>query len=379
MSDDEIVLSPTGSHADDSNSPFFLHHSDHPGLILISKRLNGDNYHSWCRAMRISLSAKNKTGFITDKIKEPNATSKPDEHALWRRCNDMVLSWILNSIEPELADSVLSCNTPHAIWEDLRERLSLGNAPRIYQIQRDIYKIEQGSMSIAVYYTKLKGLWDELASFNSSVTCNCRAQNDRTKLMQFLMGLNESYSGTRGQILLMNPSPSVRQAYASVAQEEKQRELASSITMPSNTAAMIVRGNNNNMRPRANNQGNRNNEPFECTYCGQKFHRESTCWKKNGYPPGHPKHKPRHQHQGNNNNSNSKSISSANFVDSSASNSVPTFQELQNTLPDLTEEQYVQVIAALSPKATVPQANATSASVSEFSKGLGYEDDDWCG
>ncbi|KAL6191751.1 hypothetical protein ACLB2K_038141 [Fragaria x ananassa] len=82
MSDDEIVLSPTGSHADDSNSPLFLHHSNHPGLILISKRLNGDNYHSWCRAMRISLSAKNKTGFIIDKIKEPKATSKPDEHAL---------------------------------------------------------------------------------------------------------------------------------------------------------------------------------------------------------------------------------------------------------------------------------------------------------
>ncbi|KAL6191752.1 hypothetical protein ACLB2K_038142 [Fragaria x ananassa] len=101
-------------------------------------------------------------------------------------------------------------------------------------------------MSIVAYYTKLKGLWDELASFNSFVTCNCGAQNDRTKLMQFLIGLNESYSGTRGQILLMNLLPSVRQAYAYVAQEEMHRELAFFITMPSNTAAMIVRGNNNN-------------------------------------------------------------------------------------------------------------------------------------
>ena len=75
--------------------------------------------------------------------------------------------------------------------------MSLGNAPRIFQVQRDIYKIEQSQMSVAAYYTKLKGLWDELASFNSA-TCTCGAQNDRTKLMQFLMGLNESYSGTRG-------------------------------------------------------------------------------------------------------------------------------------------------------------------------------------
>jgi hypothetical protein len=210
--------------------------------------------------MKISLSAKNKTGFITGKIKEPHEASNPEEHALWQRCNDMVLSWILNSLEPELADSVLSCNTPHAIWEDLHERFSLGNAPCIFQVQRDIYRIEQGQMSVAAYYTKLKGLWDELVSFNSE-TCTCGAQNDRTKLIQFLMGLNESYSGARGQILLMNPLPSVRQAYASVVQEEKQRELGAAVTIPSNTAVMAMRGNYNMSKGRHNNQvhGNQSN------------------------------------------------------------------------------------------------------------------------
>lgn len=77
-------------------------------------------------------------------------------------------------------------------------RIYLGNAPRIFQIQRDIYIIEQEQMSIAVYYTKLKAIWDELGSFNSSVTYTCGAQNDRTKLIQFLMGLNKSYSSMRG-------------------------------------------------------------------------------------------------------------------------------------------------------------------------------------
>jgi hypothetical protein len=48
--------------------------------------------------MKISLSAKNKTGFITSKIKEPHKALNPEEHTLWQRCNDMVLSWILNSV-----------------------------------------------------------------------------------------------------------------------------------------------------------------------------------------------------------------------------------------------------------------------------------------
>ncbi|XP_061996894.1 uncharacterized protein LOC133714701 [Rosa rugosa] len=372
MALDDDVLSPaTGgstSSLDESANPLFLHHSDHPGLLLVSKKLTGDNYNSWCRAMRISLSAKNKTGFITGTIKEPSAIKEPEEHALWQRCNDMVLSWILNSFEPDLADSVLSCTTPHAIWEDLRERFALGNAPRIFQVQRDIYRIEQGQMSVAAYYTKLKALWDELASYNTAENCTCGAQNDRTKLMQFLMGLNESYAGTRGQILLMNPLPSVRQAYASVTQEEKQRELGSASLVPSNAATMAV------LRPQAMNQGDqgsnsRNRPPVQCTYCEKYYHTEETCHKKHGYPPGHRLYK-RNQRHGNR--PQQRSNASANHVDCT-----PSFKELQATLPNLTEDQYTQVIAALNPKPSTPQANAASAA--EFASGLGYEDDDWCG
>ena len=60
-----------------------------------------------------------------------------------------------------------------------------------------------------------------------------------------LMGLNESYSAIRGQILLMNPLPYVRQAYSSTCQEEKQRILSATHTSAySNSSdAMVVRSN----------------------------------------------------------------------------------------------------------------------------------------
>jgi hypothetical protein len=68
--------------------------------------------------------------------------------------------------------------------------------------------------------------------------------------MQFLMGLNDSYSAIRGQILLMNPLPSIRQAYSSVSQEEKKRILSSTHAAiePSNSAAMAVQGRPNPLR-----------------------------------------------------------------------------------------------------------------------------------
>ncbi|KAM1349391.1 hypothetical protein ACFX10_003533 [Malus domestica] len=240
MATDEI---PKGFAVDvktDVSNPLFIHHSDHPSMMLVSKPLNGDNYSTWSRAMRISLSAKNKLGFVDGTVTQPSEKTKPADHATWQRCNDMIVAWIINSIDSEISDSILYMTDAHAIWEELRERYSQSNAPRIFQLQRDIASLTQDQLSVAAYYTKLKKLWDELASYNDSTSCTCGAQNEINKLMQFLMGLNESYSAIRGQVLLMNPLPTVRQAYASISQEEKQRCLTASRGV-TETAAMAVR------------------------------------------------------------------------------------------------------------------------------------------
>ena len=59
--------------------------------------------------------------------------------------------------------------------------------------------------------------------------------------MQFLMGLNESYSAIRGQILLMNPLPDVAKAYSSIVQEEKQRSLGAAREMMENSSMVVQR------------------------------------------------------------------------------------------------------------------------------------------
>ncbi|KAJ0105686.1 hypothetical protein Patl1_19560 [Pistacia atlantica] len=191
-------------------------------MVLVSKPLNEDNYSTWCRAMTISLNAKSKLGFIDGTTTMPSATAKPDDYASWKKCNDMILSWILNSFTRDLADSVTFSTTAQEVWEDLQDRFSQSNAPRIFQIERDIACLAQDQMTVAAYYTRLKKLWDELGSYNDTV-CSCRADHKRRRLMQFLMGLNESYSAIRGQILLMNPLPDATKAYSYIVQEEEAK------------------------------------------------------------------------------------------------------------------------------------------------------------
>ncbi|KAI9185245.1 hypothetical protein LWI28_005591 [Acer negundo] len=315
----EIVDSNTDSSRPNISNPYFTHHSDHPGLVLISKPLNGDNYSTWKRAMTLALNSKNKLGFVNGSISAPSKITDPENYAAWSRCNDMVHSWIINTLSPEISDSVIYYSSANEVWEDLYERFSQSNAPRIFEIQRDIAYLRQEQLSVSAYYTKLKGLWDELSSYSDTVH---GAQQDQQKLMQFLMGLNDSYSGVRGQILLINPLPSVCQAYSSVSQEEKQRMLSSThITGDSGgSAAMAVR-NNNKFTPSAgtrpfnrsygthdfrsqehspeNFSGARHDKKRPgagrgrplCTHCGELGHWVQTCYALHGYPAGHPRAK----------------------------------------------------------------------------------------
>jgi hypothetical protein len=57
----------------------------------------------------------------------------------------------------------------------------------------------------------LKALWDELASYHEPLTCNYDGlkvvtdHKEKKRVMQFLIGLNESYGAVKGSILMMNP------------------------------------------------------------------------------------------------------------------------------------------------------------------------------
>ncbi|XP_077242594.1 uncharacterized protein LOC143883120 [Tasmannia lanceolata] len=239
----------------------------------------------------MAFSAKNKQGFIDGSIVKP-ATISPD-YPFWIRCNHMVLSWILNAITLDLANSVLYAESTREVWSDLKERFSQSNGLRIFQIKRSISSHFQEQTSIVAYSNKLKGYWDELASYISLPTCSCGAlkalsdHEQRERVFQFLMGLNDSYAAIGGQILLMDPLPPLNKAYSLVLQEEKQHEITASI--PTTEAAALIA----NAVTRSSSIGTRNNrkECSTCEHCGLVGHIKARCYKLIGYPLGHRLHK----------------------------------------------------------------------------------------
>nr|GMC61295.1 Retrovirus-related Pol polyprotein from transposon RE1 [Ipomoea batatas] len=296
------TITTSATHIDIEN-PYYLHSFDGTGTSLVGTPLVGiDNYTSWALAMTMALRGRNKFCFVDGTLAMPDV-SHPD-HARWQRVNNIVMSWILNSIHPSLAHTVL-------------------------------YAPDAATVC----------LWDELNLLDPPPKCSCSArtayvtQTERMRLFQFFMGLRETYSQARSQLLLNSVLPTVKGAYALLLQDEKQRTL-DHLGTSTDVAALQATTQNSNMSanfqhdfhnltgtsftpPMPNNFqtpvipqqattqfasqqhpfhmlpnnshanvatqprfGNNRSKP-RCTHCGILAHTQQVCYKLHGYPPGH--------------------------------------------------------------------------------------------
>ncbi|XP_071688078.1 uncharacterized protein [Rutidosis leptorrhynchoides] len=248
-------------------------------------------------------NAKNKLKIVTLEITEPAANS--NVKALWDRTNDMIISWLLNTITDQIGNSLSYINSAAALWKELQEHYSQLDGHGIYQLANEISQLKQENCTVEVYYQKLKGYWDELdaleAPYMCTCVCNCvngrvnGEKEQRKRLMQFLMGLDyECYSNVMGQILLMQPMPNAAKAYGMIRQEEKQKEQHS--IKPSTSIALFMQTNSrnnskwNSQRPAVNY----NKSPFKkgvfCGKCNLERHIKEECYKIVGYSVGHSLH-----------------------------------------------------------------------------------------
>ncbi|KAG5597007.1 hypothetical protein H5410_038239 [Solanum commersonii] len=200
----------------------------------------------------------------------------------------MVMSWLLNSLSKDIGDSV---STPklqrsfRTVWSN------------------DLASLVQGNTDIAGYFTKLKRLWDELDSLNlltyCSCVCTCQEKGKLTKsladqrLIQFLN------AQARGNILMMNPLPTIDNVYPLVLQDEHQNEAyINPFIAPSADSFMVTQQGKGIYRSGTSLNRVKFGKPFQkfkpkktkynpnvsCTYCGKTGHVLDDCHRLIGYP-----------------------------------------------------------------------------------------------
>ncbi|XP_070011234.1 uncharacterized protein [Nicotiana sylvestris] len=110
----------TDKKALDSSSPLYMHPSENAGTMLVPVAFDDTSYRSWRRIVLRVLSVKNKVSFINGKVKKPDPTHATFDQ--WEQCDDMVTSWILNSLSKDLADSLQYVEDAKELWQELEDR-----------------------------------------------------------------------------------------------------------------------------------------------------------------------------------------------------------------------------------------------------------------
>ncbi|XP_076929913.1 uncharacterized protein LOC143594490 [Bidens hawaiensis] len=175
----------------DSSNPLYLHPSDHPGMILVSKFFSGTGFGAWKSAIKIALSAKKKLGFTSNTLTMP------------------------------------------ILWNELNTRYGQANRAKFYQLQKNHCQITQGSSAAQLF---------------------AKREEDQ-RLIKFLVGLTPSYDMIKINILMMQQLLSISHACGILIQDEKQKEIhtitdfiASSASMYASSEAPTSGGTRENKR-----------------------------------------------------------------------------------------------------------------------------------
>ncbi|XP_048501679.1 uncharacterized protein LOC125497986 [Beta vulgaris subsp. vulgaris] len=298
------------TNANPYKDPLFIAVNDNGSTPLGSIIFDGTNFMNWSKSIRIALGAKNKLGFLGGK--HPKPTTGEEEVQKWERCDYMVRSWLLATMKPDVAGSLVNMQSTKQLWEEILERYAQTNAPQLFALKKDLWELQQNNLSISEYYCRLKSIWDQIGDLEGMPDCTCGAMSKCScdlakrvmdlqateKLIKFVMGLNTGYDQMKSNLLSTDPLVTVNKAYNLVLQIERQKQITGEMTAALEASALAV-----NRQVQSRNLGLLKNfqkkdyyKQFKiekmtrfCEHCGKKGHNKEECFQIVRYPEWYKK------------------------------------------------------------------------------------------
>ncbi|KAJ4779914.1 01P13-1 [Rhynchospora pubera] len=271
--------------------------------------LNGANYTSWARGVFLSLAGKGKEHHLSGlpnpsliEIKEQKTDPKTTTNTVatvsdpqnqhkndpkWKREDIQVMTWLLSTMNPEVSQEFLFCESAQEIWENAQQRFGQAqNFAHLYNIKQEINQVKKGTKTISELIGQLKTKWDIINMLNPITTDlkTLQERAQREKIFQFLAALDPSYDSIRSQILLSPDLSSFNQVAAMVQQEESRRVAMNSLPSPVENHAYTTsrRHPNSNPNPNPNPKATREQEATAtaayCDHCNKAGHDREGCW-----------------------------------------------------------------------------------------------------
>ncbi|KAH9671717.1 reverse transcriptase Ty1/copia-type domain-containing protein [Citrus sinensis] len=142
-------------------------------------KLDQNNFILWRAQVLASIKGNGLEGFINGDLKCPEkfislsstgeastsneSRSANPEFIAWMKTYQLLLSWMMSSIQQSLLSTVIDCATSKQLWESLNCMFISQSQARIQTLRMQIQTIKKGSITMAEYFSKIKRIADTLA------------------------------------------------------------------------------------------------------------------------------------------------------------------------------------------------------------------------
>ncbi|KAL5567177.1 hypothetical protein UlMin_030341 [Ulmus minor] len=202
---------------------------DSSHLPITGHKLNGKIFLQWSQSVMMFICGKGKDDYLTG-VAVPPAKEDP-KFKRWKAENNMVMSWLINSMNNDIGENCLLYETANEIWDAAKETYSDNeNTTELFEIKGTLHDLRQGDLPVTVYFNLLTRYWRQLDMFEIH-EWNCPTDGakyieivEKKRVYKFLLGLNKNLDKVRGRILGMKPLLNIRETFSEVRREESRKK-----------------------------------------------------------------------------------------------------------------------------------------------------------
>ncbi|XP_070039157.1 uncharacterized protein [Nicotiana tomentosiformis] len=173
-------------------------------------------------------------------------------------CNDLVISWLTNSLSKDIAHSVKYSKLDKDIWSELVERYGQTCAASVFELKKELAHISQGPLAIASNLTKSSGCGMKL------MPCQLVESGLATIVVLSLIII---------KMMMFKSVP---------LSDEKHKQVSTSPQFLPTSISFNAGVSKQEFPSRVNFNDQR---PLTCKYCKKPGHTIDKCYKLHEYPP----------------------------------------------------------------------------------------------
>jgi hypothetical protein len=192
--------------------------------ILVSEKLTWDNHRLWCAQVLSTIRVAQLEGFLdgSEKAPEKNLEIEKDskkltvpnpDYAVWRVRDQHVLTYLITSLSREVLAGVASNATAATMWAAISQSFASQSWFRVLHLRNQLVATWKGDMSIASYFSTMRGYTDEMALVGKPL-------DDDDVISYILNGLDADYNSLIEQVNGMTETISPETLYSRLLDTE---------------------------------------------------------------------------------------------------------------------------------------------------------------